>query len=233
MVWKHRLSNYGCGALTALVSLALGGTVFAGYRALSGLVPWQLPHGWLVGLATFVALDLVYYLQHRAEHRSKWLWAFHSVHHQSKVCDSSVSFRTTLFAPLLILVPHLPLALLGVRFETYFVAYAVHAAAVFLLHSRTPKWFDRAGWVLNSPYLHRGHHSAIARLRGKNLGGVLIVWDRLFGTFDARCDEATTFGLGAAPTPLDPLRANWAPLAALLSGRRRASSRSGPQPGTT
>ncbi|MEW5741342.1 MAG: sterol desaturase family protein [Myxococcota bacterium] len=219
-LWKHRLSNYGCGALTLLVSLTLGGLLLAAYRELSsfGLCLWPVSRAPAFLLA-LVALDFVYYWQHRAEHSVGLLWAIHAVHHQSNVCDASVSLRISALAPLTVLAAHLPLALLGLPFEVYLPAYLVHTGFVFLLHSRTPRWLDRAGWLFNSPYLHRAHHSNQARYRGKNLGGLFVVWDRLFGTFESDCDDATSFGVGSAPTPLNPLVANVLPL--LEWARRR------------
>jgi sterol desaturase/sphingolipid hydroxylase (fatty acid hydroxylase superfamily) len=215
-VWQHRVSNWACGALTVLVSLTVGSGILALYRWLSAhaLLHWSLSPPFTFALA-FVGLDLLYYLQHRAEHRSKWLWAVHEVHHQSNICDASVSLRTSALSPLAVLTIHLPLALLGLPFGIYLAAYVAHTALVFLLHSRTPRWMDRPGILFNSPYLHRGHHSNAPDLRGKNLGGVFIVWDRLFGTFERRCD-VTTFGVGSQQTELNPLKANWAPLRRLV-----------------
>lgn len=219
--WEQRLSNWACGALTATVGLLTGGGVLALYRWLEAHAWAALPATALTFAATFVLLDLAYYLQHRAEHHVPVLWALHAVHHQSRLCDTSVSLRTSALAPLSVLLLHLPLAVLGVPFVVYLPAYLLHAGLVFLLHARTPAWLDRAGWLFNSPYLHRGHHSNHPRLRGKNLGGVFVVWDRLFGTFEPRCDDATEFGIGQRETPLDPLTANLAPLRDWLAGARR------------
>jgi alkylglycerol monooxygenase len=217
-VWKHRLSNWGCGALTVAVGLLLAGLA-APLWAKVALVQWSA-NPVVMFAAALVAIDFLYYWQHRAEHASKWLWAIHSVHHQSTICDASVSLRTSALAPLTVLVSHLPLAVLGLEFEIYVAAYLVHTAAVFLLHTRTPSWLNRAGRIFNRPHLHRGHHSNLPRLRGKNLGGVLIVWDRLFGTFEADCKEVRTFGIGQAPTLLSPLAANWAPVRAMWAAAR-------------
>jgi sterol desaturase/sphingolipid hydroxylase (fatty acid hydroxylase superfamily) len=211
-VWKQRISNWACGALTAIVGLTLGGSLLAVYRTIECYAPVRWPTNPFIafGLA-FLAIDFLYYWQHRAEHRSKLLWKVHAVHHQSNLCDASVSFRTSAFAPLTALAVSLVLAVFGLPFEVYFPVYALHAGLIFLLHSRTPRWLDRAGWVLNSPYLHRAHHSNHPRLRGKNLGGVLIIWDRMFGTFEGRCDDATEYGIGKQVAPLNPLVANWLP----------------------
>lgn len=208
-LWRHRLSNY----VTILSSLTVGSLLLASYRALAphGLGLWPCATIPAFALA-FLAIDFLYYWQHRAEHRVGLLWAIHAVHHQSNVCDASVSLRISALAPLSVLTLHLSLALAGLPFAIYLPAYLAHTAFVFLLHSRTPRALDRAGLVFNSPYLHRAHHSSQPRFRGKNFGGVLVLWDRLFGTFESHCDDATRFGIGDEPTPLDPLAANLRPL---------------------
>ena len=210
-VWQQRFSNYACGALTGLVSLTLGGALIGVYAALAGVTPLHWGSSPVAYVLAFVAVDFLYYWQHRAEHRVPVLWAIHEVHHQATHCDASVSLRTSMFAPLSVLTVHLVLALAGVPLKVYLPVYAAHTALIFLLHTRLPDFLNRAGWLFNSPYLHRAHHSNHAALRGKNLGGVLIVWDRLFGTFHGDCDEATTFGIGKRETPLNPLVANFGP----------------------
>lgn len=200
--------------------LTVGGAFLGLYRALAQAMPWHLPASPAVVVAAFVALDLLYYWQHRLEHSVPVLWAIHEVHHQSNVCDASVSFRTSALTPLAVLAPHLLLALAGVDPRAYLVAYLVHTGLVFLLHSRTPAWLDRAGLVFNSPFLHRAHHSTHPALRNRNFGGVFVVWDRLFGTYDGRGELATAFGLPGRATPLSPVAANLAPWRALLRSRR-------------
>lgn len=211
-IWQQRFSNYACGALTGLVSLTVGSLVLGVYALLAKATPFTWSEGPLAYVAAFIAVDFIYYWQHRAEHRSPMLWAIHEVHHQATHCDASVSLRTSALAPISVLTFHLVLAVAGVPLKVYLPVYAVHTALVFLLHTKLPDALNRVGWVFNSPYLHRAHHSNHPTLRGKNLGGVLIVWDRLFGTFEAKCDEATTFGIGQRETPLNPVTANVAPV---------------------
>lgn len=214
--WKQRLSNWACGAVTGAAGLVVGGPLLTLYASLSALV-MPLPSSFATAAAAFLAIDLLYYWLHRLEHSVPVLWAIHEVHHQSKLCDTSVSFRTSVLAPLAVLTPHLVLALLGVPVATYLAAYLLHTSLVFLLHSRTPSWLDRAGAIFNSPFLHRGHHSTHPTLRNKNFGGVFIIWDRLCGTFEPRCEVATEFGLAGRLAPLSPLEANVAPLRRLLA----------------
>jgi sterol desaturase/sphingolipid hydroxylase (fatty acid hydroxylase superfamily) len=216
-LWKHRLSNWGCGALTVAAGVGLALVARPLWSQLA-LLRW--PGGWAGAALAFVALDVLYYLQHRAEHSNRWMWAVHSVHHQSTICDASVSLRTSALAPLTVFAFHLPLAVLGLPLGVYVAAYVVHTALVVMLHTRTPKWMHGPARLLNGPHLHRGHHSNAPRLRGKNLGGVFIVWDRLFGTFEGDCSNVETFGIGSKPTPLSPVEANVAPLRALLATAR-------------
>ena len=221
-LWKHRLSNWSCGVLTVLVGLAVTAVVAPLWVVLQrhAVVGWPAHPAVGFGLA-LLALDFLYYWLHRAEHRSRALWAIHSVHHQSTICDASVSLRTSALAPVSVIGSHVVLALFGLPFELYVAAYLAHTAVVFMLHTRLPGVFNRASWVFNSPYLHRAHHSTLPRLRGKNLGGVLVIWDRLFGTFEADCDDAHEFGIGRAPTPLSPVAAHAAAFRSAFGARQR------------
>lgn len=223
-LWKQRLSNWSCGLLTALVALTLGAGLLRVYAAVEAVTPWTWGTGPLAAVAAFVLMDLLAYWQHRAEHRLQLLWAIHEVHHQPTHCDTSVSLRTSCLSPLTVLTMHLVLAAAGLPLAVYLPVYAAHVALMFLLHTRLPRWLDRTGWLFNSPRLHRAHHSNHPRLRGKNLGGVFVVWDRLFGTFEPDCDDATTHGLGARPMPLNPLRANLEPLLRLWRRQRAADA---------
>lgn len=222
-IWTHRLSNYGCGLLAAGTTLALRGAGVAVYGA-----GYEAGGKWIAGFGiaqvalTFLLIDILYYVQHRLEHRMGPLWAIHSVHHQSEICDASVSLRVPMLASLAVGLFHLPLSFVGIEPLTYVVAYLLHTGVVVLFHSRTPRWLDRAGWVFNSPYLHRLHHASNPELVDKNFGGVLVVWDRLFGTFQAKHEGPLVFGVDGAATPLNPLAANLAPWRQIFTSRQRA-----------
>lgn len=211
-LWQIRTSNYACGALTVGVGLLVAPIALTLYPWLStnGVHAWPT-NPWLAGLLAFIATDFMYYLQHRAEHALPSLWAFHAVHHQAELCDTSVSLRVSMFNPVLALVPNGLLAFLGVPVPVLLAVYGLHVALIFCLHSKTPRWFDRSGWVFNSPSVHRGHHSNEPRLRGKNFGGVLVIFDRLFNTWEPDCD-VRSFGIGQQPTVLNPVEANLRPL---------------------
>jgi len=135
-------------------------------------------------LLLFVGQDFLYYWMHRADHQVRWLWATHSVHHSPNELNLSAAYRLgwtarlsvapIFFAPL-VLIGFPPLAVGG--------ALALNLLYQFWLHA---PWLPRLGsfeWVLNTPAHHRSHHASNPEYLDANFGGVLIVFDRLFGTF--------------------------------------------------
>lgn len=144
--------------------------------------------------------DLAYYGFHRASHAVRWLWATHSVHHSTRHFNLSAAYRlgwTDLFSGGWLLL--LPLVWLGVPPLAAVAAFALNLLFQFFLHTEA---VGRLGWleyVFNTPAHHRLHHASNDGLRDRNFGGVLIVWDRLFGTY-AEAPAGTTLRYGG----LDP-----------------------------
>jgi sterol desaturase/sphingolipid hydroxylase (fatty acid hydroxylase superfamily) len=216
---RQTLSNAGVGLLFLAAQLGLRGALFGAFAGLAALVPWELPpEPWAYVLA-FVLLDFVYYVQHRLEHAVPLLWAVHSVHHQSRDYNLSVSLRLGALSSLSTLAFHATLALAGVGAAMYAGVVVVHAALLFGLHART-KFAFGPGRFFNAPVFHRVHHGAEAAYIDKNFGGVLLVFDRLLGTF-APYTEEPSFGVVGEASLRNPLRANVAPLAALAAAVRR------------
>jgi sterol desaturase/sphingolipid hydroxylase (fatty acid hydroxylase superfamily) len=212
------LSNLGCGLLRAGVALAIGGTLAAAYHAVHqrfALVELRADRAstWLLA---FLGYDFLYYWAHRLSHRVPLLWAGHAIHHEAADFNLTVLVRAGAIAPLQVFPCYLPLALLGIPTPVYLaVALSVHAL-MFGLHTRLVGNLGVLGRVLNTPSHHRVHHSARPEHFGRNLGGVLIVWDRLFGTFQAESPALTRFGLASRPLIACPIRANLEPFRALL-----------------
>lgn len=146
--------------------------------------PWHIEAGWGAYLALFLAQDLLYYLFHRASHRVRWLWAAHSVHHSSTRMNFSTALRQS---PLYPLAPMwafwLPLAWFG--FEPAWIVATVLAnlALQFFVHTTLFDGFGPLGHILNTPAAHRVHHACNPRYLDCNYAGVLIVWDKLFGSY--------------------------------------------------
>ncbi len=217
---RQTLSNTGVGVVFLVTQLFLRGALIGAFAFVASLVPWKIPDdSALSALLAFVALDFVYYVQHRAEHAIPLLWAIHAVHHQSHDYNLSVSFRVGALASLSTFCFHALLALAGVSVKLYAAVVTVHALLLFGLHART-KFTLGPGRFFNAPVFHRVHHGADAACIDKNFGGVLLVFDRLFSTF-APYDREPTFGVAGDTRHLGPISANVAPWRELVTRVRR------------
>ncbi|MBM4359358.1 MAG: sterol desaturase family protein [Deltaproteobacteria bacterium] len=212
---RQTLSNAGVGLVFLVTQLALRGVLLGAFAELAARVPWKLPSSPASVALAFVLLDLVYYVQHRLEHAVPLLWAIHSVHHQSRDYNLSVSLRVGALSSLSTLGFHALLALVGVEPTTYAAVATVHAALLFTLHARTKRALG-PGRFFNAPVFHRVHHGAEADFIDCNFGGVLLVFDRLLGTFTPYTREPT-FGVTGSPPVHDPLAANLSPFAELAA----------------
>ncbi len=170
-------------------------------------LPVDSPWVWLGAL---LAYDLCYYWHHRAAHRVAVFWAAHVVHHQSEDYNLGTALRQTSSGFLLGWVFYLPLALAGVPPVVFATVALIDLLYQFWVHTQQVGrlgWFDR--WFV-SPSNHRVHHAVNGRYLDRNYGGILVVWDRLFGSFAEEDDaEPIVYGTRA------PLR-RWCPLAANL-----------------
>jgi sterol desaturase/sphingolipid hydroxylase (fatty acid hydroxylase superfamily) len=169
---------------------------------LSASSPW-------VWVGALIAYDLCYYGLHRAGHRVGVLWAAHVVHHQSEDYNLGTALRQTSSGFLLDWIFYLPLAVAGVPPLVFGVVALIDLLYQFWVHTQQVGklgWFDR--WFC-SPSNHRAHHGVNPRYLDKNYGGILIVWDRLFGTFVEEDDrDPVVYGTRAPLRSFNPLWAN-------------------------
>lgn len=201
-------------------SLIMGvGSLFAG-AFLSGLVvllwswAWQhrffeLPVGIATGFACFVLDDLRYYWVHRFDHRIRWCWASHVVHHSSREYNLGTALRQTWTGPLTgTAVLGVPMILLGFHPALIAFVHGLNLVYQFWIHTeavrRMPGWFEA---VFNTPSHHRVHHGTNPRYLDANYAGVLILWDKGFGTFvPERDDEPVRYGILHDIGTYNPLR---------------------------
>jgi sterol desaturase/sphingolipid hydroxylase (fatty acid hydroxylase superfamily) len=165
--------------------------------------PWP----WVIGL---VGIDFLYYWWHRASHLVNVLWAVHAVHHQSEDFNFAVALRQPAFEALTIIPFHLPLALLGVDPFIYASSYAIDLIYQFWIHTELA---GRLGWleyVLNTPSSHRVHHGINRKYLDRNYGGILVIWDRLFGSYQPE-EDPPAYGVTHALRSYNPIWANVAP----------------------
>ncbi len=178
-----------------------------------------------VWIFAFVFYDFCYYWNHRLGHERNVLWAAHSVHHQSEEYNLSTALRQTSTGWIFGWVFYLPMALLGIPPLVFLTVAALNLLYQFWVHTRhIPKlgWFE---WVFISPSNHRVHHAQNTVYMDRNYGGVFIVWDRLFGTFQEELDaEPVVFGVTTPLASWNPLWANLQFYAALWQDAVRAES---------
>ena len=149
---------------------------------------------WALWILTFVMIDLVFYFYHRISHRVNFLWAIHMSHHSSEEMNFAVSFRQAWFGPISKLPFFMILPLIGFDPTLIAVAGVISTLWGIVGHTQIIGKLGPLEWVFNTPSHHRVHHGSNNQYIDKNYGNLLIVWDRMFGTFEPEV-EPVKFGL--------------------------------------
>jgi sterol desaturase/sphingolipid hydroxylase (fatty acid hydroxylase superfamily) len=195
------------GSLDFLMRIVtLGVLDWCYYRAL--LIPDLLIYyPVLAWFLVFIAQDFCFYWLHRTEHRSRLFWAVHSNHHSSPNYNFTVALRSSVLQPLYRFVFYIPIAFLGFDGLTIMFMYAVNQFYQFFLHTETvqklPNWYEA---IFVTPSHHRVHHASNEKYLDKNMGQVLIIWDKLFGTFQEET-EKPQYGLTSPLNTSHPIDA--------------------------
>lgn len=195
------LLSQAVAACTQLFQIGLYSLAFVHLAAFHGTALWNTPVGWLLAVLLF---DFCDYWLHRAGHEVAVCWAAHVVHHQSEDFNFSTALRQESFVPLLGWLFYLPMAVLGVPPAQFVVAGLIVLLYQFWIHTEHVGklgWFDR---VFSSPSNHRVHHAVNTQYIDRNYGGMLVIWDRMFGTFAAE-KETCVFGTQAPLASWNPL----------------------------
>lgn len=180
--------------------------VLAAYTGVYLLAPVHLPtDNPLTWIALFFADDFAFYCYHRTHHTIRLFWASHVVHHSSQRFNYSTALRQP-WTPFTALPFWLPLAVLGFAPWMILLAQSVNLLYQFFVHTeRIGKLWRPIEFVFNTPSHHRVHHGSNERYLDKNYGGVLIIWDRLLGTFAPETERAV-YGLTKNIDTYNPLR---------------------------
>ncbi|MCW2600388.1 MAG: sterol desaturase [Frankiales bacterium] len=189
----------------------------------AGLTPLDLGHGWTAWAIALLGVDFFYYWDHRAGHEIRLLWASHVIHHSSQRYNLSTALRQTWTGEYTVLF-FLPVALLGVPVEIVLASWSVNLLYQFWIHTEViDKLWAPVEWLLNTPSHHRVHHGVQQQYLDRNYGGILIVWDRLFGTFEPE-GERVRYGLTKNLETSNPLRVATHEYVALWQDLRTATS---------
>ncbi|HVQ32148.1 MAG TPA: sterol desaturase family protein [Vicinamibacteria bacterium] len=204
------VADLSCGILEQVAGVFLKTALFAGYLfAFDRYRMWTLPQGSaLAWVACWLGVDFCYYWFHRWSHEVNAGWAAHIVHHQSEEYNLTVALRQSVLQGALSWVFYLPLAVLGFPPAMFLTVAGLNTLYQFWIHTRTIGKLGPLEWVLNTPSHHRVHHGRNPKYIDRNHAGSLIVWDRMFGTFQPE-EEEPVYGI---TTPL----ANWNPVWANL-----------------
>lgn len=154
-----------------------------------------------------VTFDFLFYWAHRWGHEVNLFWGAHLVHHSSEEYNLSVALRQSWFHNVLAFFVFMPLPILGFDPVIFGIAAGVDTLYQFWIHTKSikklPRWFE---WIFNTPSHHRVHHGRNPKYIDKNHGGVFILWDRMFGTFQEE-EEEVVYGI---TTPLKSWNPFWA-----------------------
>ena len=205
------LNSIGLGIMSQITGLFVALFTLGIYTAVhEHLAIWSMPKdSAAVWLGALIAYDFFYYWHHRAGHRIALFWASHAVHHQSEDYNLSTALRQTSGGWVAGWLFYLPMALAGVPPLVFAVVALIDLLYQYWVHTQQIGrlgWFDR--WFC-APSNHRVHHAVNDRYLDRNYGGILIVWDRLFGTFIEEDDtEACVYGTRSPLRSWNPLWAN-------------------------
>ncbi len=177
-------------------------------------------------VALFLATEFVYYWHHRVSHRVRWFWATHAVHHSARHLNFTAAIRLGWTGNLTgSFVFFLPLAWIGFDPRMIGALLGLNLLYQFFVHTEFVPSLGPLEWVLNTPAQHRVHHASNAACLDRNFGGVLSVFDHLFGTYaKAPADEPLRYGLAGREATRDPLRIALGEWGALLADLRHAAS---------
>lgn len=168
---------------------------------------------WTVVL--FLSVDFFYYWAHRMSHEINLFWIGHIVHHQSEDYNFSVALRQGALQKVFTSVFYIPLAVIGFKTEWFLFIGAFTTLYQFWIHTemidKLPRWFE---FIFNTPSHHRVHHGRNEKYLDKNHAGTLIIWDRMFGTFQKE-EEKPDYGVTSQTATFDPIRAHIDPIKAL------------------
>lgn len=189
------IANMSCGITSQLSGLFLKVFAIGVYQLLHenfNLVTWDKT--WIYWVALFLLADLAYYWAHRMSHEINLFWGGHVVHHQSEDYNLSVALRQSSLQVVWTFAFSLPLAFFGFATLDFALVTAYITLYQFWIHTES---INKMGWfeyIFNTPSHHRVHHGRNPKYIDKNHAGTLIIWDRMFGTFQPE-EERPTYGI--------------------------------------
>lgn len=222
--WRETAANFFISLVGLVTDRFVYGLVFAGGLVLVGTIaPFKLPMTWWSWILALIAVDFTYYWMHRLEHEIRILWAHHSTHHSSPEFNLTTSLRLSWVEGLIEWVFFIPMVLIG--FDAIQIVASYFIMGLYQIWIHTEK-IGKLGWlegIVNTPSVHRVHHGSNAKYIDKNYGGILIIWDRLFGTYQ-RETEKVVYGIVPQLGTSNPIAINFREYADIARDVAKAGS---------
>jgi len=207
--FQDTIANLGTGIGNQCINLAVAFFVYKWYGWLHQFAPWSIPTTWYNMLGLLIISDFIFYWFHRTGHRVNIFWAAHMPHHSSEEMNLSVGLRASFTQRLFqFLFFDWVLVLVGFTPEQVYAVAAVHLLLAYWHHTRLIK---RLGWIERffvTPSHHRVHHGVNPQYIDKNYSEFLIIWDKLFGSYEEEVEEVC-YGITHPPRSWDPLLINF------------------------
>ena len=223
---KETIVNVYLNLLNAGIDFLL--RVFVALSVLSFFYGHHIAISWnpiIYWVALVIFEDFLFWVEHYVDHHCRLFWAVHVTHHSSDEYNLTTGFRSSVLMPVYRFLYFIPLALLNFRPVDIFFAYSLTQTYGILVHTRAikklPAWIE---YIFVTPSHHRVHHASNVPYLDKNMGMLLIIWDRIFGTFAPELpDETPVYGLTKPlKTPYHPLYIvthEWQSIAQDLKGK--------------
>lgn len=200
--WDHRdlyelkdtLGSLAMGLGNVAIGLFTKGWIFLCFTMIYQYRWFDVTPTWWTWILLFFAEDFTYYWFHRTSHQSRLFWASHVVHHSSQKYNLGTALRQTWTGSFMSFIFWLWLPLVGFPPAMIMSMMAISLIYQFWIHTETIGKLGPLEWVLNTPSHHRVHHASDAKYLDRNHAGILIIWDRMFGTFIAE-EEHPRYGL--------------------------------------
>ncbi len=207
--WKDTIANITIFGINQVLEKTIVGAI--GILALMPvhyITPLSIPMNAWTWILAILAADFTYYWMHRIEHEHRILWGNHSVHHSSEDYNLTVSMRLSIVEPLIEWIFLIPMILVG------FSPFQAIVGLIFVAQFQTWIHTERIGklgwldWLFNTPSVHRVHHGSNRKYLDKNYGGITMIWDHLFGTYQKE-EEKVVYGLTKNINTNNPLTINF------------------------
>ncbi|ANP47459.1 sterol desaturase family protein [Candidatus Viadribacter manganicus] len=226
--YRDSATSLMMGLGNRVFGIMFGGLALLAYFAVYEFRLFNLGWTWSVMVACFFAEDLAYYWFHRIAHERRFFWASHIIHHSSQHYNLTTALRQTWTGALgLTFIFWLPLVYLGFPPLMVVMFSGISLVYQFWIHTELVGRMGPLEWVMNTPSHHRVHHATNPKYLDANYAGVLIIWDRLFGTFVREDDkEKPHYGIVSQLGTFNPLRVafhEWLAIARDVAGAKKLS----------